>query len=97
MLILFLLFFFRKYVLYRLKSLKFLDCYEVSANEREKIDKDPLFIDVVKYNEQDEKQFSSSPKYQSNEKSEYTPLPNKKDEITDPNKLPQGKYERANY
>jgi hypothetical protein len=41
---------YRKYMIYRLKNLKFLDCYEIGKEEREQITSDERFFDVVKLN-----------------------------------------------
>jgi hypothetical protein len=42
---------YRKYVLFRLRNLKFLDCYEVTRQEREQISSEERFFDVVKLEE----------------------------------------------
>lgn len=59
-------------MLFRLRNLKFLDCYEVTKEEKEMILQDSLFYDVIKAKD------SNRPKEEYDESSSnYTPLPNK--------------------
>ena len=80
---------YRKYVLHRLKTLKFLDCYEVTAQEREMMSEDNLFFDVVKLNVSSLP--NNSPENYNDLDYQYTPLPNKNSDETEENG-PQGKF-----
>ena len=81
----------RKYVLFRLKNLKFIDCYEVTPVERELLTKEELFYEVVKLEDSDaNKKISSSPEESNN----YTPLPSKSGEIE--NVVPHSNYRLIN-
>ena len=86
---------YRKYMIYRLKNLKFLDCYEIGKEEREQITSDERFFDVVKL---DLPEKNTSAKIE-NDKTEtksysYSSLPAK---ITDTDdKTPQGKLRKIN-
>lgn len=77
---------YRKYVLHRLRTLKFLDCYEVTAQEREMVSQDNLFFDVVKLN------VSSLPNDSPELDYQYSPLPNQKSEEAEQNVTPQGRF-----
>lgn len=75
----------RKYVIFRMKNLRFLDCYEVTKTERELSTKDSLFYDVVKLEQADDQKRSSQ--NEDNTKG-YTPL-SKKNEPSVPEVAPQ--------
>ena len=66
---------YRKYVLYRLKSLKFLDSYEVTGQERELVSKEGLFYDTIKYDENSEQQKNERTMAESDLRESYAPLP----------------------
>ena len=66
----------RKYVLFRLKKLKFLDCYEVTKQERDELTNEPLFPSVVTYKEEEnEKRAIEKASTDESVSSFYTPLP----------------------
>lgn len=66
----------RKYILHRLRNLKFLDCYEVTREEKEMIRKDSLFYEVVKAKDDSK----ANNKESENVSKGYTPLPDKASE-----------------
>ena len=55
---------YRKYLIFRLKNLKFLDCYEVTKQEREQVSNEETFFNVVKLDNSEN--ISSSPSKNSN-------------------------------
>lgn len=74
-------------MLYRLKQLKFLDCYEVTQQERDMVAKESLFYDVIKYQDSDPNSAKSADK-QPSLGDYYTPLPSQTKQGADEN--PQG-------
>ena len=66
--------FLRKYVLSKLLNLKFLDCYEVTKQEKETILKDSLIHEVVTFKDEPSSDDKPSRKQSSLDKM-YTPLP----------------------
>ncbi|CAF0845076.1 unnamed protein product [Brachionus calyciflorus] len=77
---------YRKYVIFRLKNLKFLDCYEVTKTEREIVDRDSMFYEVVKAED------TIEINEEENLKNGYTPLPEKNIEET-----PHGTFGYSKY
>ena len=68
----------RKYVLHRMSKLKFLDCYEVTKQEKEMVSQESQFYDVVKLKDQDSmKQKDDNDLKKNDSSNQYTPLPNK--------------------
>jgi hypothetical protein len=84
---------YRKYMIFRLKNLKFLDSYEVSKEEKEQITNDERFFDVVKLKipEKNSSMKIDHSKTQENSQS-YSSLPTK---ITDTDdSAPQGNLKK---
>jgi leucine-rich melanocyte differentiation-associated protein len=85
---------YRKYVLYRLKNLRFLDSYEVKPEERELIDKETNFYDVITYKDDDNKQ-NGRDDTNSDSRFNYTPLVTENSQQSDDDnkeKNPKGNF-----
>jgi leucine-rich melanocyte differentiation-associated protein len=83
---------YRKYVIHRLPNLKFLDCYEITQQEREQIAKtNSLFYDTISYKDEQNSLF-----VENQVKPNYTPL---KDDLDSNSikKQPEFGYCRYNY
>ncbi len=80
-------FFYRKYVIFRLPTLKFLDSYEVSALDREEAAKDSQFYNVISYKDEGAQNESND----QDVKSFYTPLSNGSNEDGIESTDPKGK------
>lgn len=63
----------RKYVLHSLRKLRFLDCYEITDYEKDIIQKESHFFDVITYKENGSASKSNSESLQKYEN--WTPLP----------------------
>jgi hypothetical protein len=67
-----------------MNKLRFLDCYEVTKQEKEMISQESLFYDVVKLKDQDTiKQMENDEKFKNDSSNQYTPLPNQSPEATE--------------
>ena len=65
-------------------KLKFLDCYEVTKQEKEMVSQESLFYDVVKLKDQDTiKQIENDERLKNESSNQYTPLPSKNAETAE--------------
>lgn len=80
---------YRKYVIYRLKNLKFLDNYKVTKEERDIVERDAMFFETVKAEnlEVKDKNYDEEKPMKS-----YTPLPEPEN-----NDAPQGSFGYSRY
>lgn len=67
---------YRKFVLHNLKKLRFLDSYEITSYEKDLIEKESLFYDVVKMTDSPNADNRKNKKVKSKEN--WTPLPTDK-------------------
>ena len=73
-----------------MNKLRFLDCYEVTKQEKEMISQESLFYDVVKLKDHDTiKQMENDEKFKNDSSNQYTPLPNQSPEASETS---HGKY-----
>ena len=69
-------------------KLKFLDCYEVTKQEKEMISQESLFYDVVKLKDQDTiKQIENDERLKNESSNQYTPLPSKNAEADETSRV----------
>jgi hypothetical protein len=66
-------FLYRKYVLHSLRKLRFLDCYEITDYEKDMVQKEATFFDVITYKENSSASSSKSGGLERYEN--WTPLP----------------------
>lgn len=78
--------YYRKLVLTKLKGLKFLDCYEVTQQERDRIANEQMIYDVVTVKDDESNMTRKS--YNESRPAKYTPLPQgSKAEELDPDQM----------
>lgn len=80
---------YRKYVIYRLKNLKFLDNYQVTQDEKDMVERDAMFFETVKAEDlfKDDKNNN-----QIKQLNNYTPLPEDQD-----NNVPKSSFGYSRY
>lgn len=80
---------YRKYVIYRLSKLKFLDSYQVTQEERDIVERDAMFFETVKADDPFVEEKSDD---QINRMKNYTPLPDQQK-----NDAPQSSFGYSRY